>query len=32
MSEPSNKKALETGSGIAWSEWLEYLGRYTNLN
>lgn len=25
MTKPSNTKALETGSGISWSEWVAYL-------
>lgn len=25
MTKPSNVKALETGSGISWNEWVEYL-------
>lgn len=32
MNEPKNKKALETGSGISWSEWLEFLEPYRELN
>lgn len=32
MSEPKNKKALETGSGIAWSEWLRFLDKYKQLD
>ena len=32
MSEPNNKKALETGSGIAWSEWLEFLEPHSKLD
>ncbi len=30
--EPKNKKALETGSGILWSEWLELLEPHRDLN
>lgn len=30
--EPNNKKALETGSGIAWSEWVGLLQEYKDLN
>jgi hypothetical protein len=32
MSEPKNKKALETGSGIAWQAWLEFLQPYRELD
>lgn len=32
MNEPKNKKALETGSGVVWSEWLEFLEPYKDLN
>lgn len=32
MNEPKNKKALETGSGIEWAEWLELLEPHRELN
>lgn len=32
MSEPKNKKSLETGSGILWGEWLVFLEPYAKLN
>lgn len=30
--KPSNIKALETGSGISWDEWLEFLKEHNNLD
>lgn len=32
MSEPKNKKALETGSGISWSEWIDFLEPHKQLD
>ena len=32
MQEPKNKKALETGSGIAWKDWLTTLEPHKTLN
>lgn len=31
-SEPKNRKALETGSGIGWDEWLELLAPHRDLD
>lgn len=32
MKQQKNYKALETGSGITWSEWLVYLAPHAKLN
>ena len=32
MNDPQNKKVLETGSGIRWQEWLDFLAPYAELN
>ena len=32
MNEPKNSKALATGSGIGWPEWVAYLEPHKNLN
>lgn len=32
MNEPKHKKALETGSGILWSEWVVFLEQHKHLD
>lgn len=32
MNEPKHKKALETGSGITWDEWVKLLAPYRDLD
>lgn len=32
MTEPKNRKALETGSGITWEDWLKFLAPHKELN
>jgi hypothetical protein len=32
MTKPSNVKALETGSGISWEEWIEFFDGHEKLN
>lgn len=32
MNEPKNNKALETGSGITWQNWLQFLKPHAALN
>jgi hypothetical protein len=32
MNEPKNNKALETGSGITWQNWLQFLQPHAALN
>lgn len=31
MTEPKNIKAIETGSGILWKDWLTFLDKYNDL-
>lgn len=32
MQEPKNKKALETGSGVLWDDWIVYLEPHKDLD
>ena len=32
MNEPKNKKSIETGSGILWTDWLEILAPHKDLD